>query len=289
VITGRTNRKIRRSVAGLGTRGRKRLRSLLAESTLEIPPSPRVIDDVSTRLIPGAVRLAVASTLDAGMDSTIDVSCQIAAKGFAVIPHLSARGVLDEAHLAWITSQMSAARISSALVVGGDGDPVGKYTEAADLIPRLREAGVAVGIAGYPEGHAFLTAEQLNESLLAKAPQAAFIAAQPCFRPARVLRWAAELRLRGCELPIEVGVVGVVGGDQLWEMADEIGAGPSRDAFPRPGAVHHPSNFLAGLVGPEAFDRLSINSVRVTTFGDVASTESWRQQLYDAASERQAV
>ncbi len=137
MITGRTIRRIRRSVAGLDSKGRERLRSLLRESSFELPPNPRVIDDVHTRLIPGGVRLAVVSTLDAGIDFTIDISCHLAAMGFDVTPHLTARSVRDEAHLEWITSQMSAAGISKALAVGGDGDPTGKYSEASDLIPAL--------------------------------------------------------------------------------------------------------------------------------------------------------
>lgn len=289
MITARTNRKIRRAVVGLDSGSRVRLRTLLGHSSFELPPTPRVIDGVTSRLVPGGARLAVLSTLDAGIDATVDISCEIAAKGFEVIPHLTARSIRDDAHLGWIISQLSAARISTVLVVGGDGAPVGQYSEAAGLMPALVAAGFSLGIAGYPEGHPFLEPEQLTQSLLAKAPHAAFIATQPCFEPARILRWAAELRLRGCELPIEVGVAGVVGGDQLREMADEIGVGPSRHALPRLGAVYHPSSILTGLVAPEAFDRLNITAVRVTTFGDVASTESWRQQLYDAAGERQAV
>ncbi len=289
MMSGRTNRQVRRSVAGLGPSGRERLRGLLRESSFELPPMPGAIAAVATRLIPSNVRLAVASTLESGINATVEISCELAGKGFDVTPHLAARSIRDEAQLAWIISQMTSTRISTALVVGGDGKPEGEFAEAAQLMPALRKAGVTVGIAGYPEGHAFLTADQLVESLLAKAPQAAFVATQPCFEPERVLRWAAELRLRGCELPIEVGVAGVVAGDRLREMADEIGVGPSRDALPRAGVVHHPSGFLAGLVGPDAFDRLNITALRVTTFGDVASTESWRQQLYDAAGQRQAV
>ena len=289
VITGRTNRQVRRAVFELDTSGRDRLRSLLRAGNFEVAPSERIIDEVTARLLPGSTRLAVVSTLDSGIDSTIEISCQLAAQGFDVTPHLSARRVRDEAHLIWITSQMKSARISTALAVGGDGAPEGRFAEAADLIPALREAGVSIGIAGYPEGHAFLDSDELTESLLFKAPQADFIATQPCFQPERVLRWAAELRLRGCDLPIEVGVAGVVGGARLLEMADEIWVGTMRDPLPRPGAVYHPSNFLAGLVAPQAFDRLNIAALRVTTFGDVASSESWRQQLYDAAGQRQVV
>lgn len=289
MITGRVNRQIRRSVVGLESNGRDRLRTLLGESSFELPPTPRIIEDVSSRLVPGGARVAVVSTLDAGIDTTIDLSCELASRGYEVTPHLTARSVRDEPHWRWVLSQLTSARISTVLAIGGDGEPAGRFAEAADLIPALRDAGMAVGVAGYPEGHPFLTSEQLTESLLAKAPSASFIATQPCFVPDRVLRWAAELRLRGCELPIEVGVAGIVAGDRLREMADDIGVGPDRTALPRPGAVHHPSAFLAGLVGPEAFDRLNISAIRITTFGDVASTESWRQQLYDAAGARQAV
>ena len=289
MMTGRTNRQIRRSVADLSPSGRERLRGLLRESSFELLPMPGAIEAAATRLIPGNVRLAVASTLESGINATVDISCELAAKGFDVTPHLTARSIRNRAHLEWIVAQMASAWISTALVVGGDGEPEGDFAEAAQLMPTLREAGIAVGIAGYPEGHPFLTPDQLVKSLLAKTPEAAFVATQPCFEPDRVLRWAAELRLRGCELPIEVGVAGVVASDVLREMADDIGVGPSRRELPRPGVVHHPSNFLAGLVGPDAFDRLNITAVRVTTFGDVDSTESWRQQLYDAAGQRQAV
>ncbi len=289
MINGRINRQIRRSVLGLSGDGRERLRALLAQSSLELPPTSDVIADVSSRLVPGSVRLAVASTVESGIEATIATSCELAAKGFDVTPHLAARSVRDESHLSWIISQLKSAWISSVLVVGGEGDRIGSFDAASDLIPQLRQAGMRIGIAGYPEGHPLLEPDKLAGLLLSNAAHADFIATQPCLEADRVLRWAAELRLRRCDLPIEVGVVGVVGRYQLWEAADDVRLGHYRQALFRGSSVYHASEFLTGLVAPDRFDQLDILAVRITTLGDVDSTESWRQQLYDASGDRQAV
>lgn len=288
-MTGRINRQIRRSVLGLSGDGRERLRRLLAQSTLELPPTPEVIADVSSRLVPGSARLAVATTVESGIEATIAASCELAARGFDVTPHLAARSVRDESHLAWMISQMKSAWISSVLVVGGDGDRTGNFAAASDLIPPLRQAGLRIGIAGYPEGHPLLGTDELTGLLLTKAPDAGFIVTQPCLEADRVLRWAAELRLRGCDVPIEVSVVGVVGRYELWEVADDVRLGHYRQALFRGSSVYHASGFLSGLVAPDRFDQLDIAAMRITTLGDVDSAESWRQQLYDASGDRQAV
>ncbi len=289
MTTGRINRQIRRSVLGLSGGGRERLRSLLANSVLELPPTASAVVDVADRLVPGSSRLAVAATVESGIEATIGVSCELAALGFDVTPHLAARSVRDETELRWIVSQLKSAWISSVLVVAGDGEPTGIFVAASELIPSLRQAGLTVGIAGYPEGHRFLDPARVNEWLLAKATRADFIATQPCLEPDRVLRWAAEVRLRGCNLPIQVGVVGVVGRFELWESADDVGLGRHRQALLRGSSIYHASDFLTRLVEPDRFDQLNISGVRVTTFGDVASSQSWRQQLYDASGDRQAV
>jgi methylenetetrahydrofolate reductase (NADPH) len=126
---------------------------------------------------------------------------------------------------------MADGRLEDVFLIGGDATPPqGPYPSAVDLLPvicdhahRPRE----IGIAGYPEGHPLVDPARLEEALDRKSAHADYITTQLCFNAEAVLAWVRETRDRGVELPVLVGVPGVVDRRRLLEISMRIGVGPS--------------------------------------------------------------
>jgi methylenetetrahydrofolate reductase (NADPH) len=79
-----------------------------------------------------------------------------------------------------------------------------------------------LGIAGYPEGHPLIDDARLAEALEQKAPYADYITTQLCFEREPVLRFARQV-----DLPVIVGLPGIVDPKRLLEISVKVGVGPS--------------------------------------------------------------
>jgi len=181
--------------------------------------------------LPQPVPLTVTCSPRHGPDRTVAVARRLSAQGHAVTVHLAARMVRDPAHLDVLLAGMADGGVEDVLLIGGDATPPqGPYASAVDLLPvicdhpqRPRE----IGIAGYPEGHPLVDPARLAEALDRKSAHADYITTQLCFDAEAVLAWVRETRERGVELPVLVGVPGVVDRRRLLEISMRIGVGPS--------------------------------------------------------------
>ena len=80
-----------------------------------------------------------------GLDATLDLTERLAARGYRVVPHLSARLVADDAHLAAIVARLLACGVDDVFVPAGDADPpAGQFDSALSLLTRLTEMGTPV-------------------------------------------------------------------------------------------------------------------------------------------------
>jgi methylenetetrahydrofolate reductase (NADH) len=192
----------------------------------EVLPFERAAEEAAE--LPEPARLTVTSSPRHGADQTVDFAVRLAELGHTVVPHLAARAVRDESHLAELIARMERAEIDEAFVIGGDnGEPVGNYSSAGELLPLVRERVRKVGIAAYPEGHPQIDPDTLARVLEEKSPYADYMVTQMCFDPDALLRWLRETRERGVELPLIVGVPGAVDRKRLVEVSVRIGVGPS--------------------------------------------------------------
>ena len=96
-----------------------------------------------------------------------------------------------------------------------------------EALAGLAHPFVRVGIGGYPEGHPLVPDDRLLEALLRKQPFAAYLVTQPCFDADALAVWAAEIRAAGVELPLVVGLPGVVERRKLAEISLRAGVGAS--------------------------------------------------------------
>jgi methylenetetrahydrofolate reductase (NADPH) len=239
--------------------------------------------------LPEAVRLSVTCSPRHGPDRTVAVARRLSARGHAVTAHLAARMVRDRAHLDKLLAGMAEAGVADVLLIGGDATPPhGPYSSAVELLPviadhpqRPRE----VGIAGYPEGHPLLDSGQLGEVLEQKSALASYITTQLCFEAEPIVAWLTETRERGVDLPVLVGLPGVVDRRRLLEVSMRIGVGPSL-AFLRKqrglrSLLGHsritPDRLYEDLAPSPRDRRLNVTGFHYYTFNQLLDTWRWER------------
>ncbi|WP_116450551.1 methylenetetrahydrofolate reductase [Blastococcus litoris] len=242
--------------------------------------------------VPKDVRLTVTASPAKGQDATIDLTVALVGHGYNVAPHLSAQQVRDRAHLADVVARCREAGITEVFVVGGDptDDPT-EFRHAHDLLVALHELDhgfTEIGIGGHPEGHPVASEDTLFQALKDKAPLATHIKTQIVFDPAVILRWARELKNRGIDLPVHVGVPGAVHRQKLLRVSGGLGIGESakflkkqQNLFWRffvPGG-YSPNKIIKGLAPHMGQPDNNIEGFHVFTFNDLGPTEAWRQQM----------
>jgi methylenetetrahydrofolate reductase (NADPH) len=259
----------------------------------EVLPLDGVADDVQTH-VPAAVKITVTASPTKGLEPTLQTAERLIARGYAVVPHLSARLVRDRRHLEEIMLRLRAAGVREVFVIAGDArQPAGDFEGAAELLAamgELRERLDEVGISGYPESHHFISDETTIEAMFAKAPMATYIVSQICFDAEVIATWVRRVRDRGTLLPIWVGVPGAVESRKLLRTSLRIGLGESvrflrgqrgflrRFLFPR---HYTATKLLRALIPSFADPDARIAGIHVYTFNELERTERWRLELIE--------
>lgn len=242
--------------------------------------------------VPTEVRLTVTTTEAKGLEPTLDLAVRLAGAGYSVAPHLAARQVRDDVHLADIVARLADAGVDGVFVVGGDAKtPAGRFTEAAILLEALAAAGHPfrhLGVGGYPEGHAFIDDGTLVEALRRKAPHATHMITQLCFDADTTTAWARTKAASGVSLPVRVGLPGVVSREKLVRIAGGLGLGQSARflakqrgflrRFFTPGG-YRPDRLVERLGREIGSPGNPIEGFHLFTFNELEKTEAWRQRL----------
>jgi methylenetetrahydrofolate reductase (NADPH) len=246
------------------------------------------------RELPDGAEVAITTSPQLGLDATVDWAERASAQGYQVVPHVAARYVEHEAQLEEIARRLRDAGVTDIFVPGGDREePEGPYESAHDLLVALDGLDYSfeeVGITGYPEGHDFIDDRTLAEAMAKKAPYATYIVTQLCFDPQAVVDWIDEIRARGVELPVEVGVPGVMKYQRLLQISRKVGVGDSVKFLKKTTGVlgfvrqlvssrgkYAPDELLDGLA-PYADDpTYDLRGVHLYTFNQVSDLESWRR------------
>jgi methylenetetrahydrofolate reductase (NADPH) len=251
----------------------------------EVLPFPQARDEAAR--LPEPARLTVTSSPRHGPERTIAIAIALKELGHSVTPHLAARLVRDRDHLDALLRELETARIDDLFVIGGDSHaPVGEFDSADQLLPLIRERphGVRrIGIAGYPEGHPLIDQAVLDAAFERKARLADYVTTQMCFEGEVLIRWIQLVRDRGIELPVLIGMPGVVDRRRLLEISIRIGVGPSL-AFVREqrhfrNLVWRPSHALEKLfdeIVPQLYEPwVRFGGFHYFTFNQLVDTWRW--------------
>jgi methylenetetrahydrofolate reductase (NADPH) len=229
--------------------------------------------------LPEPVRLTVTCSPKHSPDLTVEVGARLRALGHEVTVHLCARMVRDPAHLDELLSAMADAGIDDAFVIGGDPpEPIGQYASAVELLPVMHEhpdRPRTLGIAGYPEGHPLIDQATLDSALAEKGRLADYVTTQLCFDPNAILRFA-----RRVELPVIVGLPGIVDRRRLLGISMKIGVGPSLRYLRKQRGLRR--LFRMSAAADALYDALAphageLDGLHLYTFNRLLDTWAWEQ------------
>ena len=269
----------------------ERLAEALRHPRYEVIPLEGTEEEVLEH-IPREAKITVTASPQKGTEETLLLAERLAAQGFHVAPHLSARLMEDDARVEEILQRLREAGIRDAFVVAGDAkEPAGDFAGAPELLECMSKIGhelEEIGITGYPEGHPFLEDETLRQAMYEKRPYASYIVSQICFEPETTSAWVRGLRERGVELPIYIGIPGAVSKRKLMQISSSIGVGGSADFLKKHGnwfvrlllpGGYSPDDLVKEL-GPYLGDPdCGVEGFHIYTFNEVEKTEAWRQEM----------
>jgi methylenetetrahydrofolate reductase (NADPH) len=244
---------------------------------LEIIPTDGIIPKVQAH-VPAGSALTVTCLPHHGPQATVLAAVQLGDLGYSVIPHLAARSVGSRAQLAGMLRDCEAAGITEVFAIGGDAaEPAGPYGNSFQLMEDIAEltgGAMAIGVAGYPEGHPKHNELHMLDALLEKQHLASSVVTQMCFSAARVGWYAELLRREGVDLPIWAGVAGAVPRAKLIALATKIGVGPSLKFLNRKGPLArrllNAGSYSSGsLVSELAATEPALAGIHLYTFNNV--------------------
>jgi methylenetetrahydrofolate reductase (NADPH) len=271
-------------------RSRVALERALRAASYEVLPL-RGAEESVVEHVPRTVPLTVTVTEAKGLTPTLELAERLSRHGFTVTPHLAARLVHDTSHLADVVARLHAADVDSVFVIGGDAaEPAGTFPDALSLLEELETVGhhfQHVGIGGYPEGHGHISAEVIERALERKAPHATHIITQLCFHAATTAAWARQVKLRGVDLPIRIGLPGAVTRQKLVRISAGLGLGQSARFLLKQHSMfwrfflphgYQPDRLIERLAPALGRPENNLQGFHLFTFNEVARTEAWRQE-----------
>jgi methylenetetrahydrofolate reductase (NADPH) len=253
----------------------------------EVFPSRGIEQDVLSWIPPGQT-VTVTASPGKGLEPTLDLACRLVGHGYRVVPHIAARSVVDDAHLADIVARLLECGISDVFVPGGDAaHPAGRFDSALALLERLAEMGSPfgqVGITGYPESHPKISDDLTIQAMWDKRRFATYIVSNVCFDASRLGAWITRIRARGVDLPLYVGLAGPVERSRLVRMAAVAGASESARFITRhPGWIlrfwlpggYRPDRFLDRSSSVLSDPSAGVAGLHLFTFNQLQPAAQW--------------
>nr|WP_231727887.1 methylenetetrahydrofolate reductase [Haloferax profundi] len=245
--------------------------------------------------LPDGAQIAITTSPQLGLDATVEWTEKASARGYEIIPHIAARYVEDKQQLESVVHRLEEAGVTDIFVPGGDREePEGSFESAYELLVALDELDHSfndIGITGYPEGHDFIDDGTLADAMAKKEPYATYIVTQLCYDSDAVLEWIDEVRSRGVDLPVEVGIPGVMKYNRLLSISQKVGVGDSvRFLRKTTGVVgfvrqlvgsrgkYTPDDLVSGLAPYTDDEEYKLRGVHLYTFNQVPDLESWRKE-----------
>ena len=270
---------------------RAAIASLVHNARYEIVPLKNALEQAEH--LPVGCEVSVTCSPAKGIPATLELTEHLLKMGFHAVPHFAARMVADAEQVADLAAWCRDHSLTEIFVVGGDApEPVGVYTDAGGFLRDLLAADhrlSRIGVTAYPDGHSFIPTPALNEALLTKqtllaeAGVSGYASTQMCFDPKAITAWLRGCRSAGFNLPIHLGVPGVIDQAKLVTMGMRLGVGNSmRFLTKNLGAVtrmmtgYNPS-LLIDKVAPSA-EELGIEALHIFTFNAVDRTAAWQQR-----------
>jgi methylenetetrahydrofolate reductase (NADPH) len=271
---------------------REALLRRVADAYLEIFPA-RGIEEELEQLPPGSY-VAITCSPRRGIEATLDLCERLTRRHLRPVPHVSARLLIDGAHLRDVLARLDAMPVDSIFVPGGDvPEPRGTFSSSLEVLRLMAEIGhdfEDIGIAAYPEGHPFLGDQELLDNLREKQEFATYLVTQMCFDAETIIRWLGGIRASGVHLPAWIGLPGAVERARLLTMSIRIGVGESARFLGKHEGLggrllgsreYRPDDLLKGLAPVLNDPNYDIPGFHLFSFNQVDHSERWRRTVLE--------
>ena len=104
------------------------VRRLFLRPEFELLPLRSSIDQID--FLPEAATVTITASPARGIEAALGYATELAQRGFDVVPHIAARSVGDQAHLAEVLDTLTEAQIRRIFVIGGDAKEAGEFSDA---------------------------------------------------------------------------------------------------------------------------------------------------------------
>ena len=199
------------------------------------------------------------------LSQRVEAAVLVRELGFEPIVHLSARRIESEEQLDWYLGEITQkAGVKRVFIIAGDPpEAEGPYENSLQIIESglLEKHGITiVGVGGHPEGHPNNSAEELWVWMQKKIDavrahgMTPLVVTQFAFDDDAIVAWLAEMRERGIDVPVRLGVPGPAGIKRLLGFAKRCGVGASASVMKKYGIS------LTNLIGSAGPDKL-VNSL----------------------------
>jgi methylenetetrahydrofolate reductase (NADPH) len=216
-------------------------------------------------LIRPGTQVAVTFLPGEELSQRVEAAVLVRELGFEPIVHLSARRIESQEQLDWYLGEITQkAGVKRVFIIAGDPpEPEGPYSDSLQIIETglLEKHGIEiVGVGGHPEGHPNNTPAELwvwMEKKLAAIRahgMVPLVVTQFAFDDDAIVQWLSEMRARGIDVPVRLGVPGPAGIKRLLGFAKRCGVGASASVMKKYGIS------LTNLIGSAGPDKL-VNSL----------------------------
>ena len=214
--------------------------------------------DAAPLIRPGT-QIAVTFLPGEEMAQRVEAAKLVRELGFEPIVHLSARRLTSKEeldnYLARITGEAGVKRVF--LIAGDPPEAQGPFEDSLQVIESglLEKHGIAIaGVGGHPEGHPnvsradlWVWMEKKIDALRARGI-VPLVVTQFAFDDDAIVEWVAEMRRRGIDVPVRLGVPGPAGIKRLLGFAARCGVGASASVMKKYGVS---VTNLLGSAGPD--------------------------------------
>ena len=233
------------------------------------------------------------------MDQRVEAAKLVRELGFEPIVHLSARRLTSKEeldnYLSRITTEAGVKRVF--LIAGDPPEPEGPFEDSLQVIESglLEKHGITIaGIGGHPEGHPNVSKDDLwvwmerKIAALRERGIVPLVVTQFAFDDDAIVEWVGEMRQRGIDVPVRLGVPGPAGIKRLLGFAARCGVGASASVMKKYGVS------VTNLLGSAGPDKLvdSLNKklndgehgrvrLHLYPFGALTASATWVNE-YDA-------
>jgi methylenetetrahydrofolate reductase (NADPH) len=216
-------------------------------------------------LIRPNTQIAVTFLPGEEIEQRVEAAVLVRELGFEPIVHLSARRLQSEEQLdSYLRDITTKAGVKRVFIIAGDPpEAEGPYENSLQIIESglLEKHGIEiVGVGGHPEGHPNNSKDELWDWMERKLAavrahgMVPLVVTQFAFDDEAIIDWVGEMRARGIDVPVRLGVPGPAGIKRLLGFAKRCGVGASASVMKKYGVS------LTNLIGSAGPDKL-VNSL----------------------------